>query len=91
MATILSLLDVLVLLLLIVYLVRMVHQESSGSGSPLLALFAALFVTLLAVISLGAYIGLVTESSMLMQVIFLVILVAMAAVILSTWKAKPVA
>lgn len=91
MATILSVLDVLVLLLLVVSLVRTVHQEGVGSGSPLLSLFAALFVILLAVISLGAYIGLVSESSILTQAIFLVILVAMAAVILSTWKSTPAA
>lgn len=91
MATILSFLDVLVLLLLVLYLVRMVHQGPSGSGSSLLSLFAALFVILLAVISLGAYIGLVSESSMPTQVIFLVIQLAMAAIILSTWKSKSAA
>lgn len=82
MATLLTILDVVVLVLLIALLLRVV----GGFGSGALSLFVGLFVILLALISLGAYTGLVGASSGSTQAIFLVILLAMASAIASSWK-----
>lgn len=84
MATLLSILDIAVLVLLIALLLRVV----GGAGSGILSGFVGLFVILFAVVSLGAYTGLVGESSGLTQAIFLVILLAMASVIGSSWKSN---
>ena len=85
MATLLHVLDLVILVLLIVHLIRVVN----AFGSMLLSICVALAGTVLGIISLGVYVGLVGESSMLAQVIFLVILLVMAWVILSSWKSKP--
>jgi hypothetical protein len=46
-------------------------------------------VIVFAIVSLGAYVGLASESSTLMQVIFLLILLGMAALIGFSWSSKP--
>ena len=85
MATLLHILDLVVLVLLIVHLIRVV----SAFGSVLLSICVGLAGIVLAIISLGVYVGLVGESSTLAQVISLLILLAMAWVILSSWKSNP--
>lgn len=84
MATLLTILDVAVLLLLIALLLRVV----GGVGSGILSLFVGFFVILFATVSLGAYTGLIGESSGLTQAIFLVILLAMASVIAASWRSN---
>jgi hypothetical protein len=85
MTTLLNILDLAVLLLLIVHLTRTVGV----SGSVLLTILVGLVVTVFAIVSLGAYVGLVSESSLLTRLIFLLVLVAMVSVIRSSWKSKP--
>ena len=82
MSTLLTVLDVVVLVLLIVLLLRV--MGSFGSG--LLSAFVGAFVIFFAVISVGAYAGMLGGTSMITQVIFLLILIAMAGVIASSWS-----
>ena len=82
MSTLLTVLDVAVLVLLIALLLRVV----GGFGSVLLTAFVGAFVILFSVVSLGAYSGLLGGTSGITQAIFLLILIAMAAVIASSWK-----
>lgn len=84
MSTLLTVLDVAVLVLLIALLLRFV----GSFGSALLSAFVGAFVILFSVISLGAYSGMLTGTSGTTQVIFLLILVAMAVVIASSWKGE---
>ncbi len=84
MTTLLTVLDVVVLLLLIALLLRVV----GGFGSAVLSAFVGAFVILFSVISLGAYSGMLGGTSGALQVIFLLILIAMAAVIASSWKSQ---
>ena len=87
MVTLLSILDLAVLLVLIVHVVRVVGNY----GSAVLSVFVGLAVAILAIISSGVYVGLVREFSGATQAIFLVVLLVMAYLILSSWKsaAKP--
>lgn len=82
MSTLLSILDVVVLLLLIVHVVRVVGNFSS----PVLSVFVGLAVAILAIISSGVYIGLVREFSGATQAVFLVVLLLMAYILLSSWN-----
>jgi hypothetical protein len=86
MVTLLSILDVIVLLLLIVHLIRRVREKGPGFGSLLLTIFVALAVIVFAVVSLGAYLGLAAESSTFTQAIFLLILLAMSALVGFSWS-----
>ena len=86
MATLLSILDLIVLLLLIVHVTRTVSMKDPGVGSLILSIFVALAVIVFATVSLGAYAGLAGESSTFTQVIFLLILLVMAALIGLSWS-----
>lgn len=85
MATFLNILDLTFLLLLIVHLTRSVKVF----GSALLSIFVSLVVVVLAIVSLSAYVDLVSASSLLTKMIFAVVLIGMLSVILSSWKSKP--
>lgn len=87
MNSLLEVLDILVLLLLVVHVIRTVQNERlQGPGSPLLTIFVVLLVLIFATVSLSAYIGLVAASSSLARVIFLIVLLGMGALILSSTK-----
>jgi hypothetical protein len=89
MGTILSILDFIVLLLLALGVLRAVWKElRQGPGSSLLTICVALALVVLAVVSFGAYVGLVEAVSSLAQGIFLVILLVMAALLRFSWTGK---
>jgi len=86
MRALLDILDVAVLLLLFVHAVGWVRGEQrQGSGSLVLSIFVALALIVFAYVSLAAYVGLVSVSSLPTQIILLVILLVMAALMRSSW------
>jgi len=90
MGTILSILDVIILLLLALAVLRRIWKEQEhGSGSFLLTICVAAALIVLVLVSLAAFQGLLGVSSSLMQGIFLLILLVMAALIRSSWTGKP--
>jgi len=90
MRTLLDILDFVVLLLLVIHAARRVRGEQpQDRGSLVLSIFVALALIVFAYVSLTAYVGLVGDSSLPTQVIFLVILLLMAAVIRSSWANRP--
>jgi hypothetical protein len=90
MGTLLMILDFIVLLLLVVQLPRTVWKEQpQGVGSLLLSIFIALAVIVFAIVSFGAFLGLVAGSSSLMRGIFLLVLLGIAAVLRLSWGGKP--
>ena len=92
MGILLNILDFLVLCLLVLSVLRMVWKElQPGSGSLVLSICVALALAIVAIVSLTAYMGLVEVSSTFTQVIFLLVLLAMAALLRSAWSSKPVA
>lgn len=92
MGTILNILDFLVLCLLVLSVLRIVWKElRPGSGSLVLSICLAVALAIVAIVSLTAYMGLVEVSSTFTQAIFLLILLAMAALLRFAWPGKPVA
>jgi hypothetical protein len=67
----------------------MVRMKNPGLASLFLSIFVGLAVLVFAIVSLGAYVGLVGEASAFTQVIFLLVLLFMAALIGSSWSSKP--
>jgi hypothetical protein len=84
MSTLLSVLDVAILLLLIASMLRIV----GGFGSAVLTVLIGIVAIVFATVSLGAFTGLAGESSVLTQVILLAVLLGMASLMLSFWKTK---
>jgi len=79
-----ELLDAIVLLLYIVTIPRVVTKGMSpGAGSMLLALCVAVFAFIFALVSFTAMVGFFTSG--LGQVIWLVVLLAVAALFRSAW------
>jgi hypothetical protein len=92
MGTLLSIMDFVVLLFLIVQVLREVgRQQIPGSGSLVLSVCLAFFLLILGTVSFTAYLGLVEVSSSLTRGIFLVILLAMAALLSAAWTSKQTA
>jgi hypothetical protein len=92
MSTLLAIVDVIVLVLLVVHVLGRVKKESpQGSGSMLLTICVAVVAIVFAIISFAAYLGLVAASSTMTQVIFLIVLLAMAGILLTSFSSKPVA
>jgi hypothetical protein len=80
-------LDLVVLALLVVHLLRVV----GSFGSPALSVAVGLFVILLAIVSVGAFGGLISGTPIAIQAVYFVILLVLAFVILSSWsqQARP--
>lgn len=90
MGTLLAVLDILVLLLLIIHTTRTVWKEHpQGTASLLLAIFVALALIIFASVSLSAFVGLSRASSVPMQVLFLMVLVVIAALLRYSCMRKP--
>jgi hypothetical protein len=92
MGTLLSILDLLVLLLLVLSVLRVVWMElQPGSGSLVLSTCVAIALAIFATVSLSAYMGLVDVSSTMTRGIFLLVLLAMAAILRSAWAGNSAA
>jgi hypothetical protein len=92
MGTLLSILDLLVLLLLVLSVFRVVWIElQPGSGPTVLSVCVGLALAIFATVSLSAYMGLVDASDSLTRGIFLIILVLMATLLRFAWSGKPAA
>ncbi len=90
MGTLVSIVDVVVLLLFIIHIPRMVwREEPRGIGSLLLSICVALAVITLACVSFVTYAGFFT--SVTAQAIWLVILLVMANFFRISWTNKPTA
>lgn len=92
MGTLLAIVDFIVLLLLFVVTLRTAWKEQiQGSGSLVLSICLALAFAVFAIVSFSAYLGLVEASSSVMQGIFLLVLLVMAALLRLSWFQKPAA
>jgi hypothetical protein len=88
MATLVSIVDLVVLLLFVVYIPRLVRRDS---GSLLLSILIALAVVIFAIVSFTATAGLIAATSSLTRIIVLVVLLGMAALVRLSETSKPVA
>jgi hypothetical protein len=89
MGTLVEILDAIVLLLYIITIPRVVTKGmSAGPGSTLLGFCVALFAFIFALVSFTAMVGFFTSG--LAQVIWLVVLLAVAALLRSSWAQEPV-
>jgi hypothetical protein len=92
MNTLLNLLDLIALLLLVIHVLRKVSVElPKGLGAAILTFCVGLFAAFLATVSLTVYMGLVAEASALMRVVLLAFVLAMVAVVGTSWTSKSVA
>jgi hypothetical protein len=92
MGTLLSALDVIVLLLLVAVVLRTVWNElPRGTGSLVLSVCLALVLAVFAIVSISSYMGLVQVSSLLTRGLFLLVLLAMAAMLRASWAHKQTA
>jgi hypothetical protein len=92
MGTLLGILDFIVLLLIVASALRALRKERpEGSASLVLSLCVALALIVFGTVSITAYLGLVEVVSSLTHVIFLVILLVMAAIISQSWSGEPAA
>jgi hypothetical protein len=83
MGTLVEILDAIILLLFIIAIPRVVTKGMSpGTGSMLLGFFVALFAFIFALVSFSAMVGFFTSG--LTQVIWLVVLLAIAALFRSS-------
>lgn len=88
MGTVVEILDAIVLLLYIVTIPRVITKGMSpGAGSTLLALCVALFTFIFALVSFTAMVGFFTSG--LAQVIWLIVLLVVAALLRSSWAQEP--
>jgi hypothetical protein len=88
MGTLVSIVDLTVLLLFVVYIPRLVRRDS---GSLLLSTLIALAVVIFAIVSFTATAGLIAATSSLTRGIVLVVLLGMAALVRLSEAGKPVA
>jgi hypothetical protein len=92
MGTLLSILDFIVLLVLVVSVLRAAKKEiPEGPASIVLSICLALVLIIFGTVSFTAYLGLVEVSSSLTRVMFLVVLLAMAALLRVPWAGKSAA
>jgi len=88
MGTVLEILDAIILLLYIVAIPRVVTRGMSpGPGATLLGLFVAVFAFIFALVSFTAMVGFFTSG--VAQIIWLVVLLAIAALLHSSWAQEP--
>lgn len=88
MGTLVEILDAIVLLLFIITIPRVVTKGMlPGAGSMLLGFSVAVFAFIFALVSFAAMVGFFTGS--LAQVIWLVVLLAVAALLRSSWAQEP--
>ena len=84
MGTLVEILDAIILLLYIITIPRVVTKGMSpGAGSTLLGLCVAVFAFIFALVSFSAMVGFFTSG--LGQIIWLVVLLAVAALLRSSW------
>ena len=91
MSTLLSILDLLVLLFLVFHVVSYVRGGmSEGTGALLLTLCVAAAVLVLAAVSLAAYSGLLRDSSVGKQLIYLLVPLISLAILFACRRRGPV-
>ena len=88
MGTLVEILDAIVLLLYIITLPRLVTKGMApGAGATLLGFCVAVFAFIFALVSFTAMVGFFTSG--LGQIVWLVVLLAVAALIRSSWAQEP--
>ena len=86
MATLVNIVDFIVLLMFVVHIPRVVRKAlSQGSGQMLLTLCIAVAVIIFALVSFIAEAGLIASVSSLTQGILLLFLVVMAVLVRASW------